>query len=68
MLTELGFIDNEGIDLLSTTLLNSEDNKLEVQKDIINFEVIFEKDEQHYFIGEGLTEQLNVKSFNDIFE
>ena len=68
MLTELGFIDNEGIDLLSTTLLNSEDNKLEVQKDIINFEVIFEKNEQYYFIGEGLTEQLNVKSFNDIFE
>jgi len=68
MLTELGFIDNEGIDLLSTTLLNNEDNKLEVQKDIINFEIIFEKDGQYYFIGEGLTENLNVESFDNIFE
>jgi|TARA_A100001011_G_scaffold92043_1_gene96724 hypothetical protein len=68
ILTELGFIDNEGVDVLSTTLLTNADNKLEVQKDIINFEVIFEKDEKFYFIGEGIVDQLTIESFNNIFE
>ena len=68
ILTELGFIDNEGLDILSTTLLTNEDNKLEVQKDIINFEVIFEKNEKFYFIGEGIVDQLTIESFNNIFE
>ena len=66
-LTELGFINNDGYDLLSTTLFKNEEGNLEVQKNIINLEIIFEKDRRFYYIGEGLSEALSINSFNNIF-
>ena len=66
-LTELGFINNDGYDLLSTTLFKNEEGNLEVQKNIINLEIIFEKDRRFYYIGEGLSEALSINSLNNIF-
>lgn len=67
-LTELGIINNDGFDILSLTLLNNEEGKLVAQDDIINIELIFQKDGNEFYLGQGVDILNNFLYFENLFK
>ena len=65
--TFLGFIENDKIYPLSATLLRNEQGELEVQKDILNFEMYFENKEGTFHIGQGVKENILPDYYNSFF-
>jgi hypothetical protein len=66
--TELGFINTEFMDVLSTTFIrNDEEGILEVEKNILNFELYFESDYKTYHLGQGLGSEAGIDYYNIFF-
>tara|TARA_B100000214_G_C23948852_1_gene619383 strand:- start:390 stop:1220 length:831 start_codon:yes stop_codon:yes gene_type:complete len=65
--TILGLIENEKIYPLSATLLQNDEGVLEVQKDILNFEMYFENKGGIFHLGQGVTKDISTDYYNSFF-
>ena len=65
--TILGLIENEKIYPLSATLLKNDEGVLEVQKDILNFEMYFENKGGIFHLGQGVTKDISTDYYNSFF-
>lgn len=65
--TELGLIDNNGMDVLSLTLLSDDSGNLKAHENVINFEIYFQKDGKEFYLGEGVDLYNNPLYFDELF-
>ena len=64
----LGLINNNGMDVLSLTLLNDDNGELKAQEDIVNLEIYFQKGRNKSYLGEGVNYNNNPLYFDELFK
>lgn len=68
MNTKLGLINNDDMDVLSMTLLNDSNGDLKAQKNIVNFEIYFQKEGINSYLGKGVDLENDPLYFDELFK